>query len=81
MKKKLFLSLCLYNMSLRPDFLISTFTNPPTVIFQKVEKKNISNFFYPPTLNSICFVEKKILRFCLCNFESGAVKVIVLCRI
>ena len=30
-----------------------------TVIFQKVEK-NLFFLFYPPTLNVICFVEKKI---------------------
>ena len=37
-------------------------------------------FFYPSTLNIICFVEKNIifLRFCLCIFESDTVKVIVL---
>ena len=39
----------------------------------------MSNFFflfYPPTLNIICFVEKKeyFLRFCLCTFESDNVK-------
>ena len=60
--------------------------NPPTVIFQKVEKKIISKIiflFYPLTLNIICLVEKKIfLRFCLCIFESDSVKrEIVLCRI
>ena len=38
-----------------------------------VEKKIY--FFFPPTLNIICFVEKKkILRFCLCIFESDTVK-------
>ena len=33
-------------------------------------------FFYPPSLNIICFVEKNnvFLRFCLCIFESDAVK-------
>ena len=38
--------------------------------------------FYPPTLNSICFVEKNniFLRFCLCIFESDTAKVIVLSR-
>ena len=31
--------------------------------------------FYPPTLNIICLVEKKIfLTFCLCIFESDTVK-------
>ena len=31
--------------------------------------------FYPPTLNIICLVEKKIfLRLCLCIFESDSVK-------
>ena len=54
--------------------------NPPTVIFRKVEKKNlISKFFflfYPPTLNINCLVEKNniFLRFCLCIFESDTVK-------
>ena len=53
--------------------------NPPTVIFKKVEKKNQFLFFllfYPPTLNSICFVEKNniFLMFCLCIFESDTVK-------
>ena len=51
--------------------------NPPTVTFCK-EKKKISKIifiFYPPTLDIICFVEKKIfLRFCLCIFESDTVK-------
>ena len=66
--------------TLGQNFFISCFTNPPTVIFRKVEKKKlISNFFlfYPPTLNIICFVEKKndiFLRFCLCIFESDTVK-------
>ena len=43
------------------NFFISWFTNPPTVIFQKVEKKNSKKcfIFYPPTLNIISFVEKK----------------------
>ena len=53
--------------------------NPPTVIFRNVhvEKKNskIIFIFYPPTLNIICFVEKKFFfRFCLCIFESDTVK-------
>ena len=55
------------------------FTKPPTVIFRKVELFfNFYNFFflfYPPTLNIIRFVEKKMfLRFCLCIFESDTVK-------
>ena len=34
--------------------------NPPTVIFQKVENRLISFFFYfIHRLNIICFVEKK----------------------
>ena len=44
-------------------FLIIRLTNPPTVIFRKVEKKKNYNFFYlfyPPTLHIICFVEKII---------------------
>ena len=42
-------------ISILPVFL--TFTNPPTVIFRKVEKKSeIIFLFYPPTLNDICFV-------------------------
>ena len=59
------------------NFFISQFTNPPTVIFLKVEKKfNFLFLFYPPTLNIICFVEKNniFLRFCLCIFESDTVK-------
>ena len=52
--------------------------NPPTIIFQKGEKKNskIIFLFYPPTLNTICFLEKNntFLRFCLCIFESDTVK-------
>ena len=47
---------------LRPEFFISWFTNPPTVIFRKVEKKLISKSIfisYLPTLNIICFDEKK----------------------
>ena len=60
------------------NFFISWFTNPPIVIFCKVEKKLISKIifiFYPPTLNIICFVEKNniFLRFCLRIFESDTV--------
>ena len=56
--------------SFRPDFFLLVYnTNPPTVIFRKVEKKSFLFFiFHPLTLNIICFVEKKILyilRFCL----------------
>ena len=43
-------------------FFISSFTNPPTVIFWKVEKKKIISkiiFFYPQTLDIIRLVEKK----------------------
>ena len=48
----------------------------PTVIFWKAEKKSIFFLFYPSTLDTICFVEKKniFLRFCLCIFERAAVK-------
>ena len=44
--------------------------------FPEKRKNNLKLFLlYPPTLNIICFVEKKIfLRFCLCNFESDTVK-------
>ena len=50
-----------------------------TVIFQKAEIKVISIFLilvYPPTLNSIHFVEKNngFVRFCLCSFESDTGK-------
>ena len=40
------------------------------------KKFNFKKFFvfYRPTLNIICFVEKKNLRFCLCIFESDTVK-------
>ena len=62
-------------------FFICWFTNPPTLIFRKVEKKKkfiskIIFLFYLPTLNIVCFVEKKniFLRFCLCIFESDTVK-------
>ena len=42
-------------------FFISWFTNPPTVIFRKVEKNIFSKIvfiFYPQAQNIICFVEK-----------------------
>ena len=60
-------------------FFIGRFTNPPTVIFQKVEKKkNSKNFFFILSANKILFVllkkNEKILRFCLCIFESDTVK-------
>ena len=59
------------------NFFITRFTNPPTVIFQKLEKKIISKIIYlsyPPALNIICFVEKNniFLRFCLCIFENDS---------
>ena len=40
------------------------------------KKKSKLFFFYPPTLNIICFVEKNniFLRFCLCFFKSATVK-------
>ena len=49
-------------LNLGQIFFISWFTNHPTVIFQKVEKEILNFFFlfYPPALNIICFVEKKI---------------------
>ena len=50
------------------------------ISFRKVEKENTLYMgFFPPTLNNICFVEKK-LRSCLCIFESDMLKVIVLSR-
>ena len=62
----------------RPEFFSSRLTNPPTVIFQKVEKKSKIIFFkfYPLTLNIVCIVEKNNMfsRFCLCIFESDTVK-------
>ena len=41
----------------------------------KKKKKKFQNYFlfYPPTINSICFIGKK-MRFCLCIFESDTVK-------
>ena len=41
------------------------------------KKKNnffFKKIFYPRTLNSFCFVEKKYLWFCLCMFKSDTVK-------
>ena len=40
----------------RDEYLGQDFDIPPTVIFRKVEKKIIFQFFffYPPTLNIIC---------------------------
>ena len=35
-----------YSVQVRPEFFTSWFTNPPTVISWKVEKKIISIFFY-----------------------------------
>ena len=44
---KLLLAKLLVKYVLRPDFFISWFTNPPTVIFQKVEKKKyFRNYFF-----------------------------------
>ena len=57
------------------NFFICLFTNPPSVIFRKVERKIISKIiflFYPPTLSIICFLKK--MRFCLCIFETDIVK-------
>ena len=54
------------NAQLGQNFFISWFTNPPTVIFWKVEKKLIPNFFfyYFIGLLEILFVSlKKILYF------------------
>ena len=49
------------------NFSIRRFTNPPTVMFRKVEKNIIEflkkRYFNPPTLNIICFIEKKIINF------------------
>ena len=49
-------------LCLGQNFIISWFTNPPTVIFQKEEKKSILKIiflFYQPTPNINCFFEKK----------------------
>ena len=47
--------------------------NPPSVIFQKVEKKKSFFFllFYPPSQYISCFIEKNniFLMFSLCIFE------------
>ena len=59
------------------NFFISWFTNPPTVIFQKVKKKNnFKKFFFLfiRLLDIICFVEFFFLKFCLCTFEDEFVK-------
>ena len=50
-KNEQFLPFLLYSghhqLNLRQNFLISWFTNPPTVIFRKVEEeKNISKKFF-----------------------------------
>ena len=71
---KISLGKCSLINALGQNFFISWFTNPPTVIFRKVETKIISIFFYifyPPTLNIICKVEKNSIffKFCLCIFE------------
>ena len=54
-----------FNTVLRPDFFICWFTNPPTAIFRKLDKKKIFQklffLFYPQTLNIICLVEKKYI--------------------
>ena len=53
------------------------FTNPPTVIFQKVEKKILKFFFVLSADSLILFVslKKKIFFWlCLCIFESDTVK-------
>ena len=49
--------------------------NPPTVIFQKVEK--ITSCFFKFYLNVICFIEKNIFEVFL---RMALLKVIVLCR-
>ena len=63
------------NACLRPDFFISWFTNGGFCNFQEVERSKNYFLFYPPSLNIICFVEKKniFLRFCLRIFESDTV--------
>ena len=63
----------------RPEFFYLLIYKPSYCYFLESRKKRnlISIFFlfHPPTLNIICFVEKKIfLRFCLCIFESDTVK-------
>ena len=66
-------------MGLGQNFFISGFTNPPTVIFGKVEKNKtlfLKLFFhFIRQLSITCFIEKNIifLRFCLCIFESDTV--------
>ena len=48
-------------VAVRPYFFISCFTNPPTAIFRKLEKKSkIISIYYSPTLNISCFAEKII---------------------
>ena len=61
------------------NFFISWFSNLPTVIFQKVEKKNLVSkiFFFILSTDSIYYLfrwKKIFLRFCLCIFESDTVK-------
>ena len=69
---------------LRPDFFISWFTIPTSVIFRIVEKKKskINFLFYLPTLNIICFIEKiKFFWVSFCVFlRVTLLKVIVLSR-
>ena len=64
-----------YLSKLRPDFFISWFTNPPTVIFRKLEKKN--SFFILSADSKyylFCWKNNIYLRFYLCIFESDIVK-------
>ena len=64
----------------RPEFFHYLIYKPSYCNFPESRKKiklisKIIFLFYPPTLNIICFVEKKIfLRFCLSIFESDTVK-------
>ena len=65
-----------------PKFFISRFTNPPTVIFQKVEKiiSKIIFLFDPPTINIICLAKTTFLGSVCVFLRVTLLKVIVLSR-
>ena len=65
---------------LRPEFCFKLIYEPSYCNIPESRKKidflKKKLLFYPPTLNIICFVEKKnsiFFRFCLCIFESDTV--------
>ena len=73
--------------TIRPEFFYLLIYKPSYCNFRKVEKKKNSKIiflFHPPTLNIICFVEKKHIYFrgSFCVFlRVTLLKVIVLSRL